>query len=119
MNPRRTYLSELASIRSTVLLSRDFLLRSARHLFNDLANVEAEIRCRHQSAGSRRRNPDGGLFTADQFKKPRLLNLSQASFRTGAIEIKPTSNDAWLTADGEQVSKYWGKYRQVLVTKLS
>jgi len=32
------------------------------------------------------------------------------------VEVKPTSDDAWLTADGEQVSRYWGKYRQVLVT---
>ncbi|HEV3261863.1 MAG TPA: hypothetical protein VG013_33745 [Gemmataceae bacterium] len=23
---------------------------------------------------------------------------------------------AWVVADGEQVSRYWGKYRQVLVT---
>jgi hypothetical protein len=32
------------------------------------------------------------------------------------IEVKPTKDDAWITADGEQVSRYWGKYRQVLVT---
>jgi hypothetical protein len=36
----------------------------------------------------------------------------------GVIEVKPASNDAWLTAGGEQVSRYWGKYRQVLVTNL-
>jgi len=30
--------------------------------------------------------------------------------------VKPTSDDAWITADSEQVSRYWGKYRQVLVT---
>jgi hypothetical protein len=36
----------------------------------------------------------------------------------GVIEVKPASDDAWLTADGEQVSRYWGKYRQVLVTNL-
>ena len=32
--------------------------------------------------------------------------------------MKSASEDAWLTADGEQVSRYWGKYRQVLVTNL-
>ena len=30
--------------------------------------------------------------------------------------MKSTKDDAWVTADGEQVSRYWGKYRQVLVT---
>jgi len=34
----------------------------------------------------------------------------------GVIEVKSTSEDAWLTADGPQVSKYWGRYNQVLVT---
>ncbi|MFQ5792084.1 MAG: N-6 DNA methylase, partial [Acidobacteriota bacterium] len=34
----------------------------------------------------------------------------------GAIEVKPTGDDAWLTADSEQVTRYWKKYRQVLVT---
>ena len=32
------------------------------------------------------------------------------------IEVKPATDDAWLTADGGQVSKYWGLYRVVLVT---
>ena len=32
------------------------------------------------------------------------------------IEVKSTRDDAWVTADGEQVSRYWGRYRQVLVT---
>ena len=34
----------------------------------------------------------------------------------GAIEIKPTKGDAWVTADSEQVTKYWKEYGQVLVT---
>ena len=32
------------------------------------------------------------------------------------IEVKPATDDAWLTAEGGQVSKYWGLYRIVLVT---
>ena len=34
----------------------------------------------------------------------------------GAIEVKSTKDDAWVTADGDQVTRYLGKYRQVLVT---
>ena len=32
------------------------------------------------------------------------------------VEVKPAGDDAWLTADSAQVSKYWGLYRLVLVT---
>ena len=26
----------------------------------------------------------------------------------GVIEVKSTGDDAWVTADGEQVTRYWG-----------
>ena len=32
------------------------------------------------------------------------------------IEVKSADDDAWLTADSDQVSKYWERYRLVLVT---
>ncbi|MGA9755550.1 MAG: hypothetical protein WBV23_10455 [Desulfobaccales bacterium] len=32
------------------------------------------------------------------------------------MEVKPTKNGAWVTAAGEQVTRYWGRYRLVLVT---
>ena len=32
------------------------------------------------------------------------------------MEVKPSGNDAWLTASSNQVSRYWGRYRLVLVT---
>ena len=32
------------------------------------------------------------------------------------VEVKPPADDAWLTADGRQASRYWGRYRLVLVT---
>jgi len=67
---------------------------------------------KNQGAGM----PDGGLFTPDQFQKktehPRPGQLPSR----GAIEVKPTSDSAWLTAQGKQVSRYWGRYRKVLVT---
>ena len=34
----------------------------------------------------------------------------------GVVEVKPAGDDAWLTADGDQVSRYWTRYRLVLVT---
>ena len=34
----------------------------------------------------------------------------------GVVEVKPFGDDAWLTAESGQVSKYWAQYRLVLVT---
>ena len=34
----------------------------------------------------------------------------------GVVEVKPVDDDAWLTAEGDQVSRYWNRYRLVLVT---
>ena len=32
------------------------------------------------------------------------------------MEVKPAHDDAWLTAESAQVSRYWERYRIVLVT---
>ena len=34
----------------------------------------------------------------------------------GVVEVKAAGDDAWLTAESGQVSRYWNRYRQVLVT---
>ena len=59
-------------------------------------------------------HPDFGLYAAKQVQKgtPREGQLPER----GVIEVKPATDDAWLTAEGGQVSKYWGLYRVVLVT---
>ena len=59
-------------------------------------------------------HPDFGLYSASQIQKgtPREGQLPER----GVIEVKPATDDAWLTAEGGQVSKYWGLYRIVLVT---
>ena len=61
--------------------------------------------------------PDGGLFTKEQWdhgneQKPLLGQVPSR----GVIEIKSTSDDTWVTAESEQVSKYWKKYQLVMVT---
>ena len=59
-------------------------------------------------------HPDFGLFAARQVKRGKP-GKGQSPER-GVVEVKPVTDDAWLTASGEQVSKYWSKYRLVLVT---
>jgi hypothetical protein len=58
-------------------------------------------------------------FSQEQFQKAGDHEpLPGTNPARGVIEVKPTSEDARLIADGKQVSRYWGKYRQVLVTNL-
>ena len=59
-------------------------------------------------------HPDFGLYAATQVQKGRPRE-GQAPER-GVVEVKSAAGDAWLTADSEQVSRYWGRYRLVLVT---
>ena len=59
-------------------------------------------------------HPDFGLFTAGQVQggRPREGQVPER----GVVEVKSVSDDAWLTAEGDQVSRYWERYRLVLVT---
>ena len=59
-------------------------------------------------------HPDFGLYAATQVQRrnPRQGQIPAC----GVVEVKPASDDAWLTADSDQISKYWEKYRLVLIT---
>ena len=59
-------------------------------------------------------HPDFGLYAARQMQRgePRAGQTPER----GVVEVKSAVDDAWLTAEGEQVSRYWNRYRLVLVT---
>ena len=59
-------------------------------------------------------HPDFGLYAAKQIQKSKPRE-GQTPER-GVVEVKPAEDDAWLTAESEQVSRYWNRYRLVLVT---
>lgn len=119
MNPLETYISELSALRSSGAAVRETSGYPAlSNLLNDVGRaLKPRVRCiihlKNRGAGI----PDGGLFTADQF--PRATEAEPLTGQPparGVVEVKPTSSDAWVTADGEQVSRYWNHYGQVLVT---
>lgn len=58
-------------------------------------------------------HPDMGIFNANQVQKGRPQK-GQTPERC-AVEVKPLG-DARATAVGEQVARYWSRYRLVLVT---
>ena len=61
-------------------------------------------------------HPDFGLYAAAQVQKGRPRD-GQAPER-GVVEVKTPRDDPRTPAVREQVSRYWGRYRLVLVTNL-
>ena len=59
-------------------------------------------------------HPDIGLYNAKQVQRGRACQGQVPE--CGVMEVKPVSDDAWLTASSDQVSRYWNRYRLVLVT---
>jgi len=119
MTPLEAYLTSLREIRSSgEAVDETSYYGALETFFNEIGKtLKPRVRCVLQLKNRGAGNPDGGLFTEDQLKKGKTQekSLPQNPAR-GVIEIKPTSDDTWVTAEGEQVSRYWGKYRQVLVT---
>ncbi len=61
-------------------------------------------------------HPDFGLFAASQVQKgePRKGQMPER----GVVEMKGVADETWLTAKTDQVSKYFGAYRLVIVTNI-
>ena len=78
------------------------------------ATLKPKVLCLSQPANQGAGHPDFALFAGNQLQK-RKPKKGQAPER-GVIEVKAPSDNAWLTAESDQVSRYWKRYRLVLVT---
>ena len=78
------------------------------------ATLRPKVFCVGELADQGAGHPDFGLYAAKQVQKgsPREGQTPER----GVVEVKSAGDDAWLTADGNQVSRYWHRYRLVLVT---
>lgn len=119
MDAVEKYFADLRDIRATgAALDETSFYTPLANLFNEIGKtLKPKVRCvmtlKNQGAGM----PDGGLFSADQFGKSSDAGpLPGISPARGAIEVKSARDDAWVIADGEQVTRYWKKYRLVLVS---
>lgn len=118
MSPVEKYLERLVEIRSSGDATDETSYYSALdNLLNEVGkDLKPRVRCilqlRNRGAG----HPDGGLYSPDQFQKGDGEPIAGQKPARGAIEIKPTRDDAFVTAAGEQVTRYWRNYGQVLVT---
>ena len=80
------------------------------------AALKPKVFCVGELADQGAGHPDFGLYTTRQVQKGRPRK-GQTPER-GVVEVKAVDDDAWLTAAGDQASRYWGRYRLVLVTNL-
>ena len=78
------------------------------------ATLKPKVYCVSELAEQGAGHPDLGLYAARQTQRGRLRE-GQTPER-GVVEVKPADDDAWLTASGDQVSRYRGRYGLVLVT---
>ena len=78
------------------------------------AALRPKVFCVGELADQGAGHPDFGLYAAKQVQRgrPREGQIPER----GVVEVKAADDDAWLTAEGDQVSRYWGRYRLVLVT---
>ena len=110
------YLADLGRIRASGGATGE---RSYYPPLNNLLNavggtLKPKVFCVGELAEQGAGHPDFGLYAAKQVRggKPKDGQIPES----GVVEVKPVGDDAWRTAEGDQVSKYWNKYRLVLVT---
>ena len=110
------YFADLGRIRGSGGATGELSYHPAlRNLLNAVgAALRPKVFCVGELADQGAGRPDFGLYAARQVQKgrPREGRVPEC----GVVEVKPAGDDAWLTAAGDQVSRYWGRYRLVLVT---
>ena len=76
--------------------------------------LKPKVFCVPEGADQGAGHPDFALYAAKQVQKgqPREGQVPER----GVVEVKGVEDDAWVTAESDQVSRYWGRYRLVLVT---
>ena len=111
-----TYLADLQRIRASGGATGE---RSSygplANLLNAIgATLKPKVFCVGELADQGAGHPDFGLYAAKQVQKgqPKQGQVPEG----GVVEAKAADDDAWLTAAGDQVSRYWDHYRLVLVT---
>ena len=112
------YLSELARQRASGGATGE---RSSYTALVNLLNavggsLKPKVFCVSELADQGAGHPDIGLYSARQVQRGRP-RAGQAPER-GVVEVKSDQDELDEVATGEQVARYWSRYRLVLVTNL-
>jgi hypothetical protein len=118
------YLTELGEIMATHahVAETSFYPALAELLTVIGKTLSPKVRCVIHLSNRGAGLPDGGLFSADQFRRKAAgadkedAALFQQMPARGVIEAKPPSADVLKLAESEQVGRYWERYGMVLAT---
>jgi hypothetical protein len=118
------YLTDIGEIRGTRSnVPETSFYPALERLLTDIGKtLSPKVRCVINLSNRGAGLPDGGLFSADQFRrKARDPSANDNPFLVqnpsrGVIEAKPPSHDVRQVAETQQVEKYWKRYGMVLVT---
>ena len=110
------YFADLRRIRASGGATPELSFRTPLdNLLNAVGgSLKPKVSCVGEMADQGAGHPDFGLYTAKQSRKGQTPKDQKPE--CGVVEVKPFGDDAWLTAESGQVSKYWAQYRLVLVT---
>lgn len=110
-----------SSVRDVHQLGAGTKERSYYPAFAELLNaigqdLKPRVLCLSDLGNTGAGHPDFGLFATSQVQRgePRRGQVPER----GVVELKGVGDDAWLTADTMQVTKYFGAYRMVLVSNI-
>ena len=110
------YLTDLRRVRATGGATGELSTYPALSgLFNAVGStLRPKVFCVQELADQGAGHPDFGLYAASQIQRgnPRQGQIPER----GVVEVKAPGDDAWLTAESDQVSGYLDKYKLVLVT---
>ena len=111
-----TYFADLRRVRASGGATGE---RSSYGLLATLLNavgntLKPKVFCVGELADQGACHPDFGLYAAKQVQRGQPKQ-GQTPER-GVVEVKAPDDDAFLTAAGDQVGRYWTRYRLVLVT---
>ncbi|MHB8772740.1 MAG: type ISP restriction/modification enzyme [Syntrophales bacterium] len=123
-SPIERYLTDMGETRGTGShVAETSFYPALERLLSDIGrSLSPKVRCVINLANRGAGLPDGGLFSAEQFRrKPRDADAKENPFliqnpSRGVIEAKPPSEEISRIAETEQVERYWKRYGMVLVT---
>ena len=119
MNPLETYLRDVGekhSLRGGDPETSHY--GALERLLDEIGkSLKPKVRCLMSLTNRGAGKPDGGLYTVSQFQRGADAEQVKGQLpERGAIEAKPPSEPVEITADTQQVRRYFGKYGLVLVT---
>lgn len=119
MSALETYLSAVRTTDTQGVKETSFYNALATLLNAVGLSLSPRVQCILHPRGQGAGIPDGGLFTQDQVQGiPSDKAMDGQLPARGVLEVKGFEADLDALAKSEQVRRYWGRYRLVLVTNL-